>query len=74
MGLDVDRHVGCDVRHGRLGIEGVAMKTGDIKRIGRRNYCVLCITDYEVTLQSLDEQKLIITIPRAKILGLKSGQ
>ena len=74
MGVYVGLHVGSAISHGYCICEGDAMRTGDIKRIGRRNYCVLCVTDYEVTLQSLDEQKLIITIPRAKILGLKSGQ
>jgi len=50
------------------------MRTGDIKRIGRRNYCVLSVSDYEVTLQSLDEHRLIITVPRSKMMGLKTGQ
>ena len=49
------------------------MRTGDIKRIGKRNYVVLSMTDYEVTLQSLDEQHLLITVPRTKLGGLKDG-
>lgn len=50
------------------------MRTGDIKRIGRRNYVVLSWTDTEVTLQSLDEMKLIMVVARTKLGGLKHGQ
>lgn len=49
------------------------MRTGDIKRIGRRNYVVLSIGDYEVVLQSLDEMRVLISVPRTKLGGLKHG-
>jgi hypothetical protein len=48
--------------------------TGQIKRIGKRTYCIVCWTDYDVTLQSMDEAKLIVVIPRTRFGGLKTGQ
>jgi hypothetical protein len=49
------------------------MKTGDIKRIGRRTYCVIGWTDTLVHLQSMDERRLLITMPRTKFGGMKNG-
>lgn len=49
------------------------MRTGQIKRIGKRTYCVMCWTDTDVTLQSMDEDKLIVVIPRTRLGGLKNG-
>jgi hypothetical protein len=54
--------------------EDCAMRTGDIKRMGKRTYCVVCWTDYEVTLQSMDEERLIVVMPRKFMGGLKKGQ
>lgn len=50
------------------------MRTGDIKRIGKRTYCVMCWTDHDVTLQSMDEERMIIVVPRKHMGGLKTGQ
>jgi hypothetical protein len=50
------------------------MRTGDVKRIGRRTYCIVCWTDYDVTLQSMDEERIIIVMPRTRLGGLKTGQ
>jgi hypothetical protein len=50
------------------------MNTGQIKRIGKRTYCVVCWTDTDVTLQSMDEEKIILVIPRTRMGGLKTGQ
>ena len=52
---------------------GKAMRTGDIKRIGKRTYCVMCWTDVDVTLQSMDEDRLIIVMPRTRLGGLRNG-
>jgi hypothetical protein len=49
------------------------MRTGDIKRIGRRTYCVMCWTDHDVTLQSMDEERVVLILPRTKLGGLKDG-
>ena len=74
MDSNVGRYFGCDVSARRLGIEGVAMNVGQIKRIGRRTYCIIGWTDYDVTLQSMDEEKYIVVMPRTRIGGLKNGQ
>jgi hypothetical protein len=50
------------------------MRTGDIKRIGKRTYVVLAWTDTEVTLQSMDEERITLYLPRRIIGGLKTGQ
>jgi hypothetical protein len=49
------------------------MNTGQIKRIGKRTYCVVCWTEFEVTLQSMDEERIIITVPRKYMGGLRNG-
>jgi len=49
------------------------MRTGQIKRIGKRTYCVMCWTEFDVTLQSMDEEKYIIVIPRTRMGGLRNG-
>ena len=49
------------------------MRTGDIKRIGKRTYCVMCWTEHEVTLQSMDEERLIVIMPRRFMGGLRKG-
>jgi hypothetical protein len=49
------------------------MNTGQIKRIGKRTYVVLCWTDHDVTLQSMDEERIIVVIPRKYMGGLKNG-
>lgn len=49
------------------------MRTGDIKRIGKRTYCVMCWTDYEITLQSMDEERIIVVMPRKYVGGLRKG-
>lgn len=49
------------------------MSTGQIKRIGKRTYCVIGWTEHDVTLQSMDEEKLIICLPRKHFGGLRSG-
>jgi hypothetical protein len=49
------------------------MNTGQIKRIGKRTYCVVCWTEFEVTLQSMDEDRLIVTMPRRFMGGLRRG-
>jgi hypothetical protein len=49
------------------------MMTGQIKRIGKRTYCVIGWSEYDVTLQSMDEEKIIITVPRKHMGGLKKG-
>lgn len=49
------------------------MKTGDIKRIGKRTYVVLCWTEQEVTLQSMDEERITLYLPRKMMGGLKKG-
>jgi hypothetical protein len=49
------------------------MNTGQIKRIGKRTYCVVCWTEHDVTLQSMDEERIIITMPRKYMGGLKNG-
>ena len=51
----------------------VRMRTGDIKRIGKRTYCVMCWTDYDITLQSMDEDRLIVVMPRKFVGGLRKG-
>jgi hypothetical protein len=50
------------------------MRTGDIKRIGKRVYCVIGWTGDMVCLQSMDEERYIINIPRTQFGGLKTGQ
>jgi hypothetical protein len=50
------------------------MNMGQIKKIGKRTYCIIGWTDYDVTLQSMDEEKYIIVMPRTRVGGLKSGQ
>jgi hypothetical protein len=50
------------------------MNTGQIKRIGKRTYCVVCWTEFEVTLQSMDEERLIVVMPRKHMGGLRKGQ
>lgn len=50
------------------------MNTGQIKRIGKRTYCVIGWTEHEVTLQSMDEERIIIVMPRTRFGGLKTGQ
>ncbi len=47
--------------------------TGQIKRIGKRTYCVIGWSEFDVTLQSMDEEKLIIVMPRKYVGGLKRG-
>ena len=47
--------------------------TGQIKRIGKRTYCVIGWPEFDVTLQSMDEEKLIIVMPRKYVGGLKRG-
>jgi len=74
VGSDVGRHVGCDVSVRYMVCKGVAMNVGQIKRIGRRTYCIIGWTDYDVTLQSMDEEKYIVVMPRTRIGGLKTGQ
>ena len=69
-------HLGCTPRcpwylHSLVG--GVAMKTGQIKRIGKRTYCVIGWTDHEVILQSMDEEKILLSIPRKVMGGLRNG-
>ena len=49
------------------------MNTGQIKRIGKRTYCVIGWTEHDVTLQSMDEEKIILVIPRTRMGGLKNG-
>lgn len=51
----------------------VSVKVGDIVRMYKRRFCVLNIlTDY-VELQSMDEERWFITVPRTKVIGLKRG-
>jgi hypothetical protein len=50
------------------------MNIGQIKRIGRQTYCIIGWTDYDVTLQSMDEEKYIVVMPRTRLGGLKTGQ
>lgn len=57
--------------HRRVG--GATMNTGQIKRIGKRTYCVIGWSDYDVTLQSMDEEKLIVVMPRKHMGGLRKG-
>jgi hypothetical protein len=57
--------------NGNLG--GASMNTGQIKRIGKRTYCVIGWSDYDVTLQSMDEEKLIVVMPRKHMGGLRKG-
>jgi hypothetical protein len=47
--------------------------TGQIVRYRKRRYCVIYWTDTEVHLQSMDEDKLFITMPRTKFGGLNQG-
>jgi len=49
------------------------MNTGQIKRIGKRTYVIMCWTDHDVTLQSMDEEKYILVIPRTRMGGLRTG-
>jgi hypothetical protein len=49
------------------------MNTGQIKRIGKRTYCVVCWTEFDVTLQSMDEDRLIVVMPRRFMGGLRKG-
>ena len=74
MDSDVGRNIGCVVSFRCDVCKGVAMNIGQIKRIGRRTYCIIGWTDYEVTLQSMDEEKYIVVMPRTRIGGLKTGQ
>ena len=51
----------------------VSVKVGDMVRLYKRTFCVLNIlTDY-VELQSMDEERWFITVPRTKVIGLKRG-
>ena len=50
------------------------MNMGQIKKIGKRTYCIIGWTDHDVTLQSMDEEKYIIVMPRTRVGGLKTGQ
>ena len=47
--------------------------TGQIKRMGKRTYCVIGWSEFDVTLQSMDEDKLIVVMPRKHVGGLKRG-
>jgi len=49
------------------------MRTGQIKRIGKRTYCIVCWTTHDVTLQSMDEDKIILVVPRTHMGGLRNG-
>ena len=49
------------------------MNTGQIKKIGKRTYVVLAWTDDLVYLQSMDEAKILLTVPRTRMGGLKNG-
>jgi hypothetical protein len=49
------------------------MKVGDIVRIKKRTFCVLWFTDEAVSLQSMDEERWLLTVPRTKLGGLKKG-
>ena len=60
--IRIPRHIG-----------GATMNTGQIKRIGKRTYCVIGWSDYDVTLQSMDEEKLIVVMPRKYVGGLRKG-
>jgi hypothetical protein len=62
------------VSHGNLVSRGDSMNTGQIKRIGKRTYCVVCWTEFDVTLQSMDEERLIVVMPRKFMGGLRKGQ
>ena len=54
-----------------VSVKGI--KVGDIVRLYKRTFCVLNIlTDY-VELQSMDEERWFITVPRTKLGGLKRG-
>jgi hypothetical protein len=57
--------------NGDLG--GATMNTGQLKRIGKRTYCVIGWTEYDVTLQSMDEERLIVVMPRKFVGGLRKG-
>jgi hypothetical protein len=50
------------------------MKVGDLVRIKKRTFCVLWFTESSVSLQSMDDERLLITMPRTKIGGLKRGE
>lgn len=49
------------------------MNTGQLKRIGKRTYCVIGWSDHDVTLQSMDEERLIVVMPRKFVGGLRKG-
>ena len=48
--------------------------TGQIIRFQKRRYCVMYWTDTEVHLQSMDEDRLFLTMPRTKFGGLAKGE
>ena len=50
------------------------MNIGQIKRIGKRTYCIIGWTDHDVTLQSMAEENYIGVMPRTRVGGLKTGQ
>ena len=49
------------------------MKVGDIVRMYKRTFCVLWFTETDVSLQSMDEERWLLTVPRTKLGGLKRG-
>jgi hypothetical protein len=61
------------ISYGNLLSRGGGMNTGQIKRIGKRTYVVVCWTEHDVTLQSMDEDRLIVVMPRRFMGGLRKG-
>jgi hypothetical protein len=49
------------------------LTVGDIVRIYKRTFCVLWFTETDVSLQSMDDERWLLTLPRTKLGGLKKG-
>jgi hypothetical protein len=49
------------------------VQVGDIVRMYKRRFCVLWFTDESISLQSMDEERWLLTVPRTKLGGLKKG-
>ncbi|CAB4132202.1 hypothetical protein UFOVP139_17 [uncultured Caudovirales phage] len=45
------------------------MNTGDLKVINNRVYVVLSQTDTEYTIQSMDEERYLLTLPKESDVG-----
>ena len=51
----------------------MSIKVGGLVRLYKRTFCVLWFTDEFISLQSMDEERWLLTVPRTKLGGLRRG-